>query len=242
MKLIQLNMWGGRLESQLINFFESEQPDIVCLQEAISIEGNSPFFTSVEDIQEAIGAEYVYMSPTISFNYMHRTAYYGNCIISRYPIKETETIFTGGEYIENFDKLGHGSNIRNLQRATIALPDGSELQVLNHHGHHIPHHKNGDEETMRQCGIIANQIKKLNGRVVLAGDFNLNPSSSSLKQINNLLINLSVKAKLESTRNFLTHKTEVCDYIFVSDGINVETFSDIKDIVSDHEALVLKFN
>lgn len=243
MKLLQLNMWGGRLEPQILKLMTAEIPDILCLQEAIELKGGkSAMFVTIEEIQKAINAEYVFMSPVFSLNYMNRKADFGNCIISKYPIENTETIFTGKQYIADFDFLNHDPNMRNLQHAELVLPDKSKLHILNHHGHHIHQHKNGDKETMRQCGIIANEIKKLNGRLILSGDFNLAPRSESLQQINTLLDNLSIRFKLKTTRTQLTHKTEVCDYIFVSNEIKVNSFRALNDIVSDHKALVMEFN
>jgi endonuclease/exonuclease/phosphatase family metal-dependent hydrolase len=225
MKLLQLNMWGGRLEPQILNLVKSENPDILCLQE----------------IQAAIGADHIFMSPVFTLNYMNRKADFGNCIISKYPIKDTETIFTGKQYIADFDFLNHDPNMRNLQHAVLEQPDKSQLHILNHHGHHIHQHKNGDAETMRQCGIIADQIKKLDGRLILSGDFNLAPHSESLEQINSLLTNLSLKANLKTTRTQLTHKSEVCDYVFTSSQIEVKSFDALNDIVSDHKALTMTF-
>lgn len=242
MKLLQLNMWGGRLQPQILKLVTEENPDILCLQEAIDIQGgNTALFITVEEIKAAIGADYVFTSPVFSFKYMSRKANFGNSIISKYPIKDSQTIFTGKQYIADFDFLNHDANMRNLQRAVVELPDNSELHILNHHGHHIHQHKNGDTETMRQCGIIAEQIKKLNGRLILAGDFNLAPHSESLEQINNLLTNLPLKANLKTTRTQLTYKKEVCDYIFTGDQIKVESFEALDDIVSDHKALIMSF-
>ncbi len=131
--------------------------------------------------------------------------------------------------------------MRNLQLADIKTPGGETIHVLNHHGHHVNQHKNGDKETMRQCRIIADEIKKLSGKVVVCGDFNLSPHSESIEQINTLLTNLSIKNKLTTTRNQLTHKSEVCDYIFVNNEIVVNTFESSEEIISDHMALIVNF-
>lgn len=241
MKIISANVWGGRLESQILSFVREQQPDILCLQELIDIKGGkSAMFASLEEIQEAAQAEYTFMSPVFSMNYMTRKADFGNCIISKYPIVNKKTIFTGKEYAEDFDFLHRNADMRNLQLADIQTPDGEIVHVLNHHGHHINQHKNGDAETMRQCGIIASEITKLNGKVVVCGDFNLAPHSESLEQINALLTNLPVKNKLVTTRNQLTHKSEVCDYIFVSEDVSVDSFEASEEIISDHKALIAK--
>lgn len=235
-------MWGGRLENLILHLVKTINPDILCFQEAVDIRGGkSAMFVATEEIQAAIGAEHIFMSPLFSLNYMSRKADFGNCIISKYPIKETETIFTGRQYVADFDFLNQDSNMRNLQHAVIDL-NGKSLHILNHHGHHINQHKNGDAETMRQCGIIAQQIKKLDGNLILSGDFNLAPHSESLEQINQLLTNLSIKAKLKTTRTQLTNKTELCDYIFVSEKIKTKSFKALPDIISDHKALLLDFD
>lgn len=75
----------------------------------------------------------------------------------------------------------------------------------------------------------------------MTGDFNLEPHSESLELINNMLTNLPIKYGLKTTRTELTHKTEVCDYIFVNDQVKVESFKALEDIASDHMALVTVF-
>jgi endonuclease/exonuclease/phosphatase family metal-dependent hydrolase len=235
-------MWGGRLDNPIINLVKSLEPDILCVQEAIHIEdGKSGMFAVTEEVQLAMGAEYIFRSPIFTFDHMNRRADFGNCIISKYPIGETKTVFTTGEYIPNFEYLHDLPDGRNLQWAVLHLPDGQKLTVFNHHGHRIHEHKNGNAETMRQCKIIAKEIEKANGSVILCGDFNLVPESKSLKTINDLLTNLTLQVGLKTTRTYLTHKTEPCDYIFVNKAINVISFQALPDIVSDHQALVMDF-
>lgn len=144
--------------------------------------------------------------------------------------------------VEDFDFLENTDYNagRSLQHATVEY-QGKSLHILNHHGHHIGSHKNGDEETMRQCGLIADYTKRLEGPVVLCGDFNLIPDSSSLEQINAVLVNHVKDKGIISTRTPLTHKTEACDYIFTSPDIEVKNFQVLDDIVSDHKALTIEF-
>lgn len=87
--------------------------------------------------------------------------------------------------------------------------------------------------------MIVEYIKKLDGPVVLCGDFNLKPKSESLELINKILINHAKERGVITTRTPLTHKTEVCDYIFTSPDIDVKEFQVLDDIVSDHKALVV---
>lgn len=244
MKLIQLNAWGGRLTHTLEKFLETEQPDILCLQEAIELENNrGALYITVDEIKQIIGAEYLYMSPAFSLNYMQRVAHFGNCIIAKFPIIHKETIFTGRGYVDNFDWTKHTQNIRNLQYVTLDIPGSQPLHIFNHHGHHVHEHKNGDKESMRQCMLIAEHIKKVKkGKVVVTGDFNLLPDSLALQQINRIIPNLSKKYGLDTTRTTLTNKVGVCDYIFANSEIDIISFKAADDLVSDHKALILEFN
>jgi endonuclease/exonuclease/phosphatase family metal-dependent hydrolase len=239
MNILQLNVWGGRLEKQILNLLKEVQPDIVCLQEAISLKGkNGGFFLNVEEMAEELGM-HLSFSPVLGFNFMNRKAKFGNAILSKIPFSSENTVFTRKEFVEDFDFDSTDYNVRNLQHISIGQGEAT-IHVLNHHGHHINAHKNGDEETMRQCKVIADYADKLDGRVVLAGDFNLSPLSQSLAQINSVLLNLSTQHNLQTTRTELTHKREVCDYIFVSKEVNVKDFQALDDIVSDHKGLLLE--
>lgn len=244
MKLIQLNCWCGRIISPLARFLEQEKPDILCLQEAVTLEGgDSVVFLTTDEIQKIINAKSIFISPVFSFGYMKRRANFGNCIISKRPIIKSETIFTADNFMENLDFAEtEESNMRNLQHAVVELGNGKKLNLLNHHGYHIPDHKNGNDETIRQCKIIADYAASLEGPVILTGDFNLAPSSKSIKQIDAVLDNLTTKNNLKSTRTSLTHKTEAVDYIFVNKYINVKEFRAADEPVSDHKALILEFD
>ena len=242
MKLIQLNAWGGRLENQLLNFIESENANFVCLQEIISIAGgNGGFFTPLGRVQKALDYKDCFMSPVFTFSFMRRKASFGNAVLSDTKFEKKTELFTNLKHNINFDFDEDDYNVRNLQHVVIPIA-GQDLNLLNHHGHHIPEHKDGNAETMRQMKQIGEYIDQLKGPVILTGDFNLSPESTSLQQINNRLTNLPLKYKFKTTRTPLTHKKEVCDYIFVSDEIRVNNFYASEEIASDHQALILEFD
>ena len=81
MKLLQLNVWSGRLEKQIQNLIVQEKPDVICLQEAVSIKGgsNGGWFLTVDEIKQLYGMNLAY-SPVISFSFMRRKAEFGNAI------------------------------------------------------------------------------------------------------------------------------------------------------------------
>lgn len=240
LKLLQANIWGGRLNNQLADVFEEEQADILSLQEAVSTEGDALIFATIEDFAKRAAYDNVFFSPVFDFNLMQKQAGFGNAILSRFEFKQTETVFTRLQHKKNFDFDLDDYNIRNFQHAVIDTGD-AQLHVLNHHGHHVHQHKNGDAETMRQCGLIADYVRQLDGPIILTGDFNLAPHSESLEQINAVLRNLSIEYDLKTTRTPLTKKTEVCDYIFVNDKVKVLNFEASDRLISDHKALIVRF-
>lgn len=243
MKILQLNIWAGKLDKNIVQLLSREDADVLCLQEVVSVEGGSSyFFLDLHELLVAGGYEYFYFTPSWSGKYMRREAHWGNCIVSRTPFIETSSFYTYKENVHDFDFLENTDYNagRSLQHAVVEHENGP-LHVLNHHGHHVDHHKDGDEETLRQCGLIADYVQGLEGRIVLCGDFNLVPESASIELLNGLLVDHVKEQGIESTRTPLTYKTEACDYIFTSPDIRVTNFQVLDDIVSDHKALIVEF-
>lgn len=242
MKLVQLNTWGGRVENSLRRFIQTEKPDIFCMQEIISYKHGDPIiFMPIEHIQTIGNLEYRVFGASNSFKFMKDRAYFGNAILSNKEITKSEVIFTNLEYVEDFSYEEHDYNVRNLVHATIEH-NGQQINILTHHGFHVPENKDGNVDTERQIDQIADYIQSLDGHIILTGDFNLKPTSKSLGRLNKLLSNLSIDYKLKTTRNELTHKTEVCDYIFISSDIKINDFRASLEIISDHQALILDFD
>ncbi len=244
MKLVQLNMWwGGKLEGNILQFIKEESPDILCLQEACSTDMNdSGFLLPIEKIQATCDFPYAIFAPSFTMQIMRGQVSFGNAILSKLPITDSHYFFTHLDHIDNFDFNHHDDyNVRNLLHCSIKTKSGS-LDVLTHHGYHIHEHKNGTNETDEQMRQVHDYLSQLAGPKILTGDFNLAPHSKSLEIINKSLTNLSIKHKLKTTRNQLTHKQEVCDYIFVNDEIKVSHFEASNEIISDHQALLMEFD
>lgn len=241
MKILQLNIWCGRLGKQIIEVLNREKADVVCLQEATDIPGDyAVFFDSLNKIKSETKYTYSFFTPHFGFKIMKRNAKSGPVILSNLPFVDTNAIFTRLQYIEDFDLLDIDYNVRALQHVVVES-NGKKINILNHHGHHIPDHKNGDEETMRQCKEIIEYIEKLDDPTVLCGDFNLIPESESLEQINKVLVNHVKERKILTTRTVLTHKKESCDYVFTSPELEVTNFQVLDDVASDHKALTIEF-
>lgn len=243
MKLIQLNTWSCKLPTEIIRLFKEEKPDIVCLQEVVTADNGGKIFDTIGTITNEYPFTYEYNTPLVEFNFMHRSATRGNMIASKIELSETNELWTLGSFTKDFDYVDSGGyNVaRNIAHAKIVTTEGI-LHVLTLHGYHIKEHKNGNDETLRACRELVEYAKSLDGSVVITGDFNLAPTSESIQVVNQAFRNLTVEQGLLTTRNHLTNKTEVCDYIFVNDQVHIDSFSMSSVIASDHNALVLDFH
>lgn len=236
-------MWSGRLVEQILDLLEKEKPDILCLQESVDLPGgnNGGFFLTLDQVMKKANFGYKFASPVLSIKFMHRSADFGCAILSKLPIVSEQTIFTNLAYKADFDFGEDDYNIRNLQHAVIGIT-GAKLNLLNHHGYHVPDHKNGNAETLRQMNQIGQYIDNLTGPTIFAGDLNLAPHSESLELINGRLENLSIRYNLTTTYPSLTKRTEVSDYIFINDEVKTASFRASDDFISDHKALILEFD
>lgn len=105
MKIVQLNIWYGKLGSAAIRFLNQQKPDIVCLQEASEIEGpTGGMFVPLHAIQEETGLAEARFAPTASYRFMTRKCQYGNAILSKFPLEHEKIIFVHGQYNDDYDR------------------------------------------------------------------------------------------------------------------------------------------
>ena len=249
MKLVQLNIWQGRLLRQAIDLLEDEQPDIICLQEVHSCEQDtSPLFEFFEFLQslEAIQAKFpgyhTFFAPTYDMTILGSKILYGNAVLSRYPIVNQDTFFISGEYrsyqtLEDFEL-----NTRSLQRAIIQLDDGRSLCLLNHHGYWASNPL-GSETTVGKMQAVADIIASSPSPLIFAGDLNITPDSPAMQPVHKLLRNLTQENRVATTLSPIRKLPDVaCDHICISEGIDVQNFVVSERVVSDHKALILEFS
>jgi exonuclease III len=133
-----------------------------------------------------------------------------------------------------------GKNMQYLK----TLNNGQELNLLNLHGLWTGKGKTDTEERVSQSRRIIEFVKTLEGKIILAGDFNLLPDTESLKMIEKELNlkNLVKENNVESTRtSFYKKPDKHADYILVSSDIKVKNFQVLPEEISDHSALMLEF-
>ena len=244
MKLLQLNFWLGNLMHPAFQFIEAEQPDIICAQEILSSDVANPLYDTYQ-LHQRLSERYAYsfFAPTYGFISFGEKVELGNAIYSKYPLDNQQIVFSHGEYVPLQNVGSYARNIRNLQTCLVALPDGSKLFVANHHGFHDLD-PSGNEETSEAMRKVASTLAQINGPLIFAGDLNINPSSQALTELKGLgLRNLTQEKAIATTLGPLSRVPNdvACDYIFVSKAVEVIDFYVSEESVSDHKAVVLKF-
>lgn len=253
MKLITLNTWGGRAgKEELLNFFSEKKDvvDIFCLQEiwagpyaesertagGLEIDYSNILVYGRRDIAHLLPEYHYYFHP-------HHKENYGLMMLlgKTFEIKDHGDIFVHKHrgYLPEGD-IGH--HARNIQYAMFEI-NGKSVTVINFHGLWNGKGKTDSEDRLKQSDNIVAFLKTIKGEIILCGDFNLLPTTESLKKIEAFgLRNLISENGVTSTRTSFYKKPDTfADYVFVSNGITVNEFRVLPDEVSDHSPLLLDF-
>lgn len=191
--------------------------DIIGLQEVRNKGKSKDYKEQAKIIAEKLGF-YYYFAEAIRFSGKNP---YGNALISRYPITAAQTILIPDPQIKQYNGY---YETRCLLKATVDV--GSELDVL------VSHFGLNPDEQKNAVDTVVSNIKL--ERLVLMGDFNVQPNNPILEPITQKLYDTAYKfssPKLSFPSDVPTVKI---DYIFVSKDLVVNG-ADIPEIISsDH--------
>lgn len=260
MKLLNLNI-GIKISNtkQVADFIKKENADIVAIQEIVRHleDGVLEEYKSKSGVESEVGEIYPhrFFGPlwvTDAFRKdgkIHRAfgghIEQGNEILSKVPIVEAtnEHYYKTYAYALDWTNWKQEDHGRALQVVEIKVGD-KRLQVLNIHGIWTED-KKGDDRTIKQCEFVVNAAKRKQLPTIITGDFNLSPTTDSIKLINNSFTNLIEKYKIKSTRPDFKDEIDtgrnVVDYIFVSGDIKVKDFKVIDTDITDHLPMMLEF-
>ena len=242
LKFLTLNILKGDLLNKVIDFLRKEDPDIVVLQEVYN--GTDSFrarkYRSFSVIKQELGIPHGAFAPAFLDVTEGRNVDNGNAIFSKFPIRSSHVVFFDvpyGSYIDSPENYAHCP--RNLLR-TILNVDSREIDVINTHGIWGLDGKDSKRRLKMSQTIVKNvQDKEL---VILAGDFNLQPSTRTIGNIEKHLRNVFAD-ELQTTFN-MKRKTHpgyaaaVVDMIFVSKSFRTLDHYCPQVDVSDHLPLV----
>lgn len=236
MKILQLNTWMGKIEGNLRRFLETNQFDVICMQEVFASQNCTAHLSrlcfDLSQILRASKLEHYFFSPNWGGKIANGDYELGNLIISRTPFVETYSEFINGEY--HSDTVLGATVGNNLNIQIVKLADG--LTVVNHHGFWRSD-PIGDEDTIKAFTKVGEIVGNLGGPVVLCGDLNIVHESPAMRPLD-FLRDLTYEYQIDNTLSGLKFNGKVaCDHIMVNDQVEVKDFQVLPDLVSDHLAV-----
>jgi exonuclease III len=252
MKIITVNLWGGKVYKDLLKFLEkqSNSVDIFCFQEmffghkpAFGIQGTrTNLFTEISKILNDFDG-YTRFAPKGTYfqnEKLDPDLRVGQAIFVR---KNIEVISSGG-FFTYLPKSKIAKNLKitmsgNFQYIKVKNKN-KEVLIGNLHGIWDKSGKLDTPERLIQSKILNEFLKKQNCSKIILGDFNILPSIKSMEILEENMINLVKKYKIISTRSKLnTNGIAYSDYILISPELEVKLFKVIDVVVSDHLPLKL---
>jgi endonuclease/exonuclease/phosphatase family metal-dependent hydrolase len=254
MKIITLNIWGGKAgKEKVLSFFDSHKDvDIFCLQEVWSApypELQGMVVAEKLMFQEDVMTQAVQDISELFIDHMplfrpHFGDHFGLLMFVKNNIEiiEEGEIFVYQE--KGFIPEGDvGNHARNLQYVKV-LKEGKTYTVFNVHGLWNGQGKGDSEDRIKQSEKIVSFIKsKDSENFVLCGDFNLSLDTKSIEIIEQELNarNLVKEHGITSTRtSYYKKENKFADYMFTGSNIVVKDFKVLPDEVSDHSPLYLE--
>lgn len=240
MKILQLNVWMGKVEGNLERFLQDNSFDIICMQEVMHSdtckEHLSRLCVDTSRLVKASGMPYMFFSPNWRSKLADGNFELGNLILSRIPFTETTSEFVNGKFIDNMVLTNTVGNNLNIQIAKLE----NGLTVVNHHGFWRPS-PIGDKGTVKAFKKAASIVKKVKGPLVMCGDLNVIHDSPAMRSFD-FLTDLTYENHIDNTLSGIKYNGKVaCDHILVNDKISVSDFKIRPEIISDHLALESTF-
>jgi len=246
MKIITLNIFGGRIYQPLIDFLQSHQDvDVFCFQEILhNAEGKTQdeLLKKPEPIKTLFTDIGRYLPNHTSFFRPHVGDFYG---LAMFVHKRLGILDEGEEFVYLYKGFPAGPELdhhaRNIQYARIK-DQNKIVTIANFHGLWNREGKDDTNDRIEQSDKVIDFLKTIENDYVLCGDFNLNPNTESLKKFTDFgLRNLIVEYGITSTRTrFYEKENKFADYVFVSPEVTVKDFQVLPDEVSDHAALLVE--
>lgn len=261
MRLITLNIWGGKIHDPLLKFIKEKaiDTDIFCFQENYSSDRleilSLGMFSNIHEQVFEILPEFNIFYYPLNENEDSRKKV-------DFPLTHGQVTFVKKNLnvLKTGDVFVYRKRNENGPRYPGGLPDfpknfiyceiehnGKRLLVINVHGFWNPAPKTDTPERIKQSEMIISFVKKYNLPVILVGDFNLEMNTKSVNMFQefgfrNLVKDTGVKTTRSNLYDIKWRNTDpFADYIFVSDNVIVKDFKVLPDEISDHLPLYLEF-
>jgi endonuclease/exonuclease/phosphatase family metal-dependent hydrolase len=210
----------------IINEITKFNPDIVCLQEVNRAQLSNGLVDCLMPVSHALGMSYVFGSN-------HDDGQYGNAVLTRYPIKDSD----------NLRFFNNSTETRGTLHAVIKTKQAedimSDLNIFVTHLDHISGPKNVREKQARE--VLEFWAKK--SRAVIVGDLNAEPDTAEMKPF----YASGLKDALEPSGNKYVktfwegygEPAMKIDYVFISPDLNAADVIIDDSRASDHKPVAV---
>lgn len=187
-----------------------------------------------------------FLAKSLGYNYYYVPAHqdektgqgFGNVILTKFPIKNSANYF-----LQTKDK-SLGESYDNENRLLLKITINTENQDVDFYTTHLSytHQFQETEKKITEVRNLLDIVKTFTMISILSGDFNLTPSSDSVKSISNILKNLApgFGENTWTTKPFSYNGFEVntldyrLDYIFGTKNIKLIETKILSTEYSDH--------
>lgn len=254
MKLITLNLWGGKLFDPLIQFVvrEKDGVDVFCFQDCLfgsSAEfspirgGRLNLFSELQTVLSDFNA-CIYRNPEESYFHGEILPPDVGCGQVIFVRKKYKVIEQGGFRSHPESPYHKGGDLVSgrCQWVKMVDADSSPITIMNLHGlWQRNSYKKDTPERLEQSQKIREFFGSSTQKNILCGDFNVVHDGNAISILEEGMVNLVKKYNITCTRSEHYPKEEkFADYIMVSDTIEVKNFGVLPDVVSDHLPLFLE--
>lgn len=217
LRVMTFNMHHGKDKAgndrfELIKeLIKQHNPDIIALQEVDKNATRTNFRNQLKELGDKLSMHY-YFGPNRSI----LKGEYGNGILSKYPIIDTQNI-----------KL-QGKETRGLLRCVV-LVDDLRVNVF------VTHLGLDAEERIKQFNVIKDYIDIYEDNLIMAGDFNSLASDPNIIYLQNRLNDTGDKTinSYQNTLNVFRNNLRI-DYIFLNKDVKIKRYKLEKVDYSDH--------
>lgn len=246
-KLLHLNIEGGRFLDKVVDFVKKNDFDILNFQETNSGKLSKNGVNCFEYLRKALNYNGELAIEWSTKN--DKNSYFGNATFFKKSlnVKNKQTIFLiPYREIPDFKKRIVQHDPKNILSLLFNF-EGKDIYIVNCHLSWNIDSKD-DEFRLRKNRKLYEYIKSLNNPFVLSGDFNLDPGSKVVAWMRELGRDLISENNITNTLNPRIHKAReifpkgiTVDYVFVEKSIKVSKFELIDELdLSDHFGLSIE--
>lgn len=270
MKIVFLNIWGGKTYEPLMAFLRAaaDDTDFFCLQEIFDSpeRGRTVSWGGRADIYKDLCA----VLPDFTPYYAISVHDFDGDLKTDFPLSHGIAIFTRkdvailsqGDFLisgENWQGPGTSEIFPHKFQYVRFEKDDVPYTLANVHGVAFPGDKRDTPERLAQSQKIIDFLASERGKKILGGDFNLMPDTESIRMIERAgmpphppmdgggMRNLVTEFSVTDTRGAIAHAQYppsnlqyFADFAFVSPDIRVSSFAAPELEISDHLPLILE--